>query len=198
MPSIHLSDYESNSLSYTENERRFYLHRKEEGTHLRAYNIDVSGAGNQYFKALYAHPGHESNHQNRRSADGIYVGNFHENGRQIYFVLVVELEGHARFEDAVEQVRGTLEHFCQNFQDDTLDDDGVRHHQQAKQQPRPYMAQADHIVAGIVVGSQGRPGTLARYKEWPIVCLSSRQPVQGFSPRDLFDEIASYTGKKFW
>ena len=193
MSPIHLSDYERGILSYAEHARRFCLYR-EDGTHLRAYDIDVSGPDAQYFKALYTRQGH----QGRRSADGLYVGSFHENGRQIYFVLVVELEGHATFEDAVGQVKGTLEHFCQHFQDRALDDDGLRHHEQALLQPRPYIAQANHIVAGIVVGSQGRSGTLTKYKEWPIVCLSSRQPVQGKSPRDLFYEIASYTGGVFW
>ncbi len=193
MPAIHLSNYERESLSYTEHARRFCLQR-ERGTHIKAYDIDVNGPGNQYFKALYSHQGH----QGRRSADGIYVGSFHQQGQQIYFVLVVELEGHATFDDAVEQVRVTLEHFCKDFQDDALDDDGSRHHTQTQQQPRPYISQDNHIVAGIVVGSQGRQGTLAKYKDWPIVCLNSRQPVQGKTPMALLDEIAAYTGKRFW
>jgi hypothetical protein len=193
MPPIHLNDYERDSLSYKENARRFCLQR-ELGTHVRAYNIDVNGPGEQYFKALYTHQGH----QGRRSADGIYVGSFHESGRQVYFVLVIELEGHATFEDAVGQVKDTLEHFCQHFQDPALDDDGARHHEQAVQQPRPYTAQTNHIVAGIVVGSQGRLGMLERYREWPIVCINSRQPVQDKPPVALFQEIASYTGQRFW
>ncbi len=195
MPPIHLSDFERRTLSYTEHTRRFCLQRGDRiGTHIKAYDIDANGAGDQYFKTLYTHQGL----QGRRSADGIYAGSFHANGRQIYFVLVIELEGHASFEDAIEQVKGTLEHFCQHFQDAVLEDDGERHHEQAIQQPRPYIAQEGHIVAGIVVGSQGRPGMLAKYKEWPIVCLNSRQPVQDQTPLALFEEIAAYIGRRFW
>jgi len=193
MPAIHLSDYERNTLSYKEQERRFCLQR-EPGTHIKAYDVDVSGQGEQYFKALYTRQAH----QGRRSADGIYVGSFHQQGRQIYFVLVVELEGNATFEDAVGQVKSSMEHFCQHFQDSALEDDGARHHQQAQEQPRPYIAQAGHVVVGIVIGSQARQGALARYKEWPIICLNSRQPVQDKTPLALFEEIAAYTGQRFW
>jgi len=195
MPPIHLSDFERRTLSYTEQSRRFCLRRGDRiGTHIRAYDIDISGAGKQYFKAIYTPQGL----QGRRSADGIYVGSFHEDGRQIYFVLVIELEGHATFEVAAEQVKDTLEHFCRHFQEPVLEDDGARHHEQANQQPRPYIAQEGHIVVGIVIGSQGRQGILAKYKEWPIVCLNSRQPVQDQTPLELFKEIAAYTGQRLW
>lgn len=193
MPPIHLSKYKRKTLSYSENERRFCLHR-ESGTHLRAYDIDVSGAGRQYFKDVYE----GDRRQGHRSADGIYVGSFHIPGRQIYFVIVVELEGHTSFEDSAEQVRSTLEHFWPRSQDNTLDDDGVRHHEQARLKPRPYISKNDHLVVGIVVGSTGRRGQLTKYKEWPIICLNSRQPVQDKTPMALFEEIASYTGQRFW
>ncbi len=193
MAFIHLSDFERNTLSYTEHERRFCLGR-ETGTHIKAYDIDVNGAGQQYFKTLYQ----GDRQQGRRSADGIYVGSFHEQGRQIYFVLVIELEGQTSFDEAVGQVKSTLEHFCQHFEDTVLDDDGTRHHAQAQLQPRPYISQANHVVVGIVVGSRARQGVLTRYKEWPIVCLNSRQPVQDKTPMALFEEIAAYTGKRFW
>ncbi len=111
MPPIHLSGYERKTLSYFEHERRFCLNR-EEGTHIKAYDIDVNGADKQYFKALYS----AQKQQGRRSADGIYVGSFHKQGKQIYFVIVIELEGQTSFEDSVEQVKSTLEHFSQHFQ----------------------------------------------------------------------------------
>ncbi len=193
MPTIHLSDYERDKLSYSEHDRRFCLLR-EEGTHMRAYDIDVNGPDEQYFKALYTMPGH----QRHRSADGLYVGSFHQQGRQIYFVLVIELEGQATFQDAVGQVKSTMGHFCQHFQDAALGDDGLRHHEQAQQQPRPYISQTGHVVVGIVIGSQARQGVLEKYQEWPIICLNSRQPVQDKTPLALFEEIASYTGQRFW
>lgn len=188
---MHLSDFfKRNSLSYRECNRRFCL-KREEGTRLKAYNIDISGSNEQYFKSLYRIPGL----QNRKSADGIYEGSFHYSGRQIYFVLVVELEGNTDFEEAAEQVRSTLRHFSKDFHDDTLADDGKRHHQQAISNPRPYIARAGHLVAGVVIGSQGRLGDITYYLGYPIICLGSRQPVQEITPQSLFKEIAKYTGK---
>lgn len=191
MSPIHLSDFVSKTLSYSEHERRFCL-KREEGTHLRAYDIDVNGADQQYFKRLYL------GMQNRRSADGIYVGSFHERGKQIQFVIIIELEGRTSFTDSAEQVRQTMEHFCQHFQDNALDDDGMRHHQQAGLNPRPYIVDAKHVVAGIVIGSTSREGVLTRYQQWPIICLNSRQPVQDKTPLALLEEIANYTGERFW
>jgi hypothetical protein len=193
MPPIHLNKYKRKILSYSEHERRFCLHR-ESGTHLRAYDIDVTGADRQYFKDV--HVGEKS--QGRRSADGIYVGSFHIPGRQIYFVIVIELEGHTSFEVSAEQVRSTLDHFYHQSHNITLDDDGARHHEQARLKPRPYISKKNHLVVGIVIGSTGRRGELKKYKEWPIVCLNSRQPVQDKTPFELFEEIASYTGQLFW
>jgi len=138
MPPIHLSEFEMNCLTYCEHERRFSL-QLEVGTRIRAYNIDVSGSGNQYFKSLYAN----NRAQGRRSADGIYVGSCHKDGRQIHFVIVVELEGHSTFEEAVGQVKATLDHFCRDSIDACLEDDGQRHHIQATQTPRPYLFQAN-------------------------------------------------------
>ena len=193
MVPIHLSDYEGDKLSYFEHERRFCLNR-EQGTFIKAYNIDVNGPDRQYFKTLYR----GERVQGRRSADGIYVGSFHERGRQINFVLVIELEGQTHFDEAVGQVKSTLEHFCQTTQDTSLEDDGQRHHEQTQQHPRPYVFQENHIVAGIVIGSSARQGTPVKYKDWPIVCLNSRQPVQDKTPQALFEEIASYTGQRSW
>jgi hypothetical protein len=193
MPPTHLSEYERESLSYSEHERRFCLSR-EQGTFIKAYDIDVNGGGRQYFKTVYE----AERQQDRRSADGIYVGSFHQRGRQIHLVLAIALKGHASFEVAVGQVKSTLEHFCQHFRDTVIDDDGARHHEQAQQQPRPYYIRTQHVVVGIVIGSSARQGTLTKYKEWPIVCLNSRQPVQDKTPLALFEEIANYTGKRFW
>jgi len=98
----------------------------------------------------------------------------------------------------VGQVKSTLEHFCRTTLDNSLGDDGQRHHLHTQQQPRPYVFQTNHIVVGIVIGSRARQGALLKYREWPIVCLNSRQPVQDKTPRALFDEITSYTGQSFW
>lgn len=193
MAPVHLSDFERRTLSYYEHERRFCL-RREAGTHIRAYDIDVNGPGRQYFREVY----HAGVQQGRRSADGIYVGSFHLRGRQIFFILVIELEGQTSFEDSAQQVISTLKHFSHQYQDNLLDDDGVRHHQQALQEPHPYTSHRGHLVAGIVIGSTARQGALINYQGWPIVCLNSRQPVQDKTPMALFEEIASYTGQRFW
>jgi hypothetical protein len=193
MPPIHLSEFEKNSLTYYEHNRRFSL-SPEMGTRMKAYNIDVCGAGNQYFKSVYAQP----QIQGRRSADGIYVGSCHKNGRQLHFVIVVELEGHSSFDEASDQVKATMDHFCRDSIDDSLGDDGSRHHLQAMQTPRPYLFQEKHIVIGLVIGSTGRQGELKQHKGFPIVCLNSRQPVQDKTPLALLEEIAAYTGQPFW
>lgn len=193
MPPVHLSDFEKVGLTYTEHARRFSLSRAE-GTRVRAYEIDVSGPGNQYFKVLYAN----NRLQGYRSADGIYVGSCHKDGRQIHFVIVVELEGHSTFDEAASQVKATLDHFCRNSTDTGLEDDGQRHHNQAMQTPRPYLFQERHLVIGLVIGSTARQGTLRQYKGCPIVCLNSRQPVQDKTPLALLEEIAAYTGQPYW
>jgi len=191
MPLVHLSSYKRDKLAYSEYKRRFYL-QPDVGTKVQAYDVDVTGPGSQYFKDVY------SGRQGRRSADGVYAGSFQRKGRTIYFVLIIELEGHTSFEDAAEQVKSTMEHFSADFLDATLKDDGTRHHEQARQESCPYPVDREHLVAGIVIGSTSRPGALIRYKKWPIVCLSSRQPVQGISPLALFEQISAYTGQRFW
>lgn len=192
MSQIHLSEFESEGLTYYEHKRRFSLIR-EEGTRIKAYNIDVSGAGQQYFKSLYAY----NQIQGRRSADGIYACSCHKDGRQLNVVIVVELEGHSTFAEAVEQVKATIDHFCRDSVDAALEDDGQRHHNQAMQTPRPYLFKLSHIVIGLVVGSTGRQGELTMHKGWPIVCLNSRRPEQAKSPLALLEEIGAYTGVRY-
>lgn len=193
MPPIQLSEFENRRLTYYEHERRFSLIR-ETGTRIKAYNIDVSGAGQQYFKSLYAY----NRLQGRRSADGIFVGSCHKDGSQLNVVIVVELEGHSTFDEAAGQVKATIDHFCRDSVDAALDDDGQRHHSQAMQTPRPYLFQSSHIVIGLVIGSTGRQGNLAQHRGWPIVCLNSRQPAQDKTPLSLLEEIESYTGTRYW
>jgi hypothetical protein len=193
MPHIHLSEFEKNGLTYYEHNRRFSLIR-DTGTRMKAYAIDVAGAGPHYFNSLYAC----NKKQGLRSADGLYIGSCHRDGRQLHFVIVVELEGHSTFDEAVDQVKATMDHFCRDSINVSLEDDGQRHHSQAMQTPRPYLFQEKHIVIGLVIGSTGRQGNLTQYKRCPIVCLNSRQPAQDKTPLALLEEIASHTGQSFF
>jgi hypothetical protein len=190
MPPIHLSDFKRNSLSYSEMGQRFCLLR-ETGTHLRAYNIDISGTGNQYFKSLYSN----SRYQGKKSADGIYTGSFHHRGKQIYFVVVLELEGNAsKFEEAARQITDTLLHFSNDFDNLDLDDDGMRHHRQAAENFAAYSIEMPHLIAGVVIGSKGRIGDISSFRGYPIICLGSRRPVYEITPQKLFELISAYTG----
>lgn len=190
MAPIHLNEYKRDKLAYFENGRRFCLLR-ETGTRVSAYNIDISGPGEQYFKSLYR----PTNQEGYRSADGIYIGSFHYKGRQINFVCVLELEGKTNVSDPVGQVICTLDHFCKGNREVNLEDDGNRLHMQAITRPRPYLFTKKHLVVGIIIGSEARKGIITIHNGVPIICLNSRQPNQDKTPKALFEEISKYTGE---
>jgi hypothetical protein len=199
---IHLSDFVKTGFTFEESggnpnaKIRFSLKRGPNTRELKAFEIDISSSQDAYFKSVYRNNLGEG----KKSADGLYTGMVILEGKEISFVIVLELEGRGtKFDDAIIQPEDTIRHFDIKTRDFTLADDGFRHHQQTESG----LIDKNHYVIALVVGSDSSRKTkksCTYHQSDKIVMrynLSPRRPVD-YTAEDfisLLDPSLNITGK---